>query len=187
MLDDVLGLLRTPLFVLSGTPITILAVLTALAILVAARVVGALIVRSIGRIFTARHVDTSIGFAISKIVRWLVTGIGIVVALSTIGMNLSAVVAVCAVVLVGIGFGLQKLAENFISGLLLLVERPIRIGDFIAVEDHKGTVEDIGLRATRITTRDGITHLVPNSELISKLVTNYTTPSTRLRIWVTVG
>lgn len=187
MLHDVLGLLRTPLFVLSETPVTILALLTAMAILVVARVAGGVIVRSIGRVFVARHVDKGVGFAITKIVRWLIMGLGVVVALSTIGMNLSAVVAVCAVLLVGIGFGLQKLAENFISGLLLLVERPVRIGDFIAVEDCKGTVETIGLRATRITTRDGITYLVPNSELITKGVTNYTTPSTRIRVWIEVG
>jgi potassium efflux system protein len=100
---------------------------------------------------------------------------------------MNAVLAVFAVLLVGIGFGLQKVAENFISGLILLIERPLRIGDFVEVDGCKGTIEDIGLRATRVTTRDGLAYLIPNAELISKRVTNYTSPSTHVRLWVPVG
>ncbi|HLL23843.1 MAG TPA: mechanosensitive ion channel domain-containing protein, partial [Kofleriaceae bacterium] len=183
----VMELLHRPLFVVSGTPVAVIDLVTAIAVLIIARIVGGLLVRSIDRVMNQRGVDASVTFAVSKIVRWVAVIVGALIALGTIGMNLSAVVAMFAVLLVGIGFGLQKMAENFISGLILLIERPVRIGDFVSVDGCKGTVADIRLRATRIATRDGVTYVIPNSELIGKTVTNYTTPSTRLRVWITVG
>ena len=187
MFEDFGQFLREPLVTLSGTPVSLFSILTALVILVVARLLAALAGRAITRVFAARGVEAGIGFAVGKILRWTAMIVGALVALTTIGMNMSAVFAVFAVLLVGIGFGLQKMAENFLSGLLILVERPIRIGDFIEVDELKGTVSDIGLRATRILTRDGVTHVIPNGDLITKPVSNYTTPSTQYRIWVKVG
>ncbi len=186
MVDDALGLLRTPFLEISGTQITALSLITAIVIVVAARLVAGILSRSLERLFARRSVDASVGFAVTKILRWVAVMVGALVALTTIGMDMNAVLAVLAVLLVGIGFGLQKVAENFISGLILLVERPLRIGDFVEVDDRKGTIEDIGLRATKLTTRDGLTYLIPNAELVSKRVTNYTSPSASLRIWVPV-
>jgi small-conductance mechanosensitive channel len=103
------------------------------------------------------------------------------------GVDTSAIMAGGAVLLVGIGFGLQKLAENFISGLLLLIERPVRKGDFIDVGGVLGTVEDIGLRATHVLSRDGVTVIVPNANLISGTVINHTVPTADRRIWIKVG
>ncbi|HEY5945243.1 MAG TPA: mechanosensitive ion channel domain-containing protein, partial [Kofleriaceae bacterium] len=103
------------------------------------------------------------------------------------GVDTSAIVGAGAVLLVGIGFGLQKLAENFISGLLVLIERPVRKGDFIDAGGVLGTVEDIGLRATRVMSRDGVTVIVPNSQLISNTVINYRQPTPERRIWIEVG
>jgi len=91
------------------------------------------------------------------------------------------------VLLVGIGFGLQKLAENFISGLLLLLERPVQKGDFIDVGGLLGTVDDIGLRATRVISRDGVTMIVPNANLVTAMVVNHTVPTESRRIQINVG
>src|ERR1041384_2088791 len=148
MLDTILEYLRTPLIELSGTPVTTLTLVTAIAIIVGARLVGSVIGRSVDRVFAMRGLDQGLRFAIGKMLRYAITTIGVIVALSTVGINTSAVMAGGAVLLVGIGFGLQKLAENFISGLLLLIERPVRKGDYIDVAGVLGTVEDIGLRAT---------------------------------------
>jgi small-conductance mechanosensitive channel len=103
------------------------------------------------------------------------------------GVDTSAIMAGGAVLLVGIGFGLQKLAENFISGLLLLIERPVRKGDFVDVGGVLGTVDDIGLRATRVHSRDGVTVIVPNSNLISGTVINHSVPTADRRIWIKLG
>ncbi|MDQ3364463.1 MAG: mechanosensitive ion channel [Myxococcota bacterium] len=187
MLSEVLDHLRTPLFVLSGTPVSLLSILTAVLVLIVARVLAGVLARSLARTFESRGAGMGIGFAVSKITRWVGTIIGAVIALTTVGLNMTALVAAMTVLLVGIGFGLQKMAENFISGLILLIERPLRVGDFIEADECKGTIVDIGLRATKVETRDGMTYLIPNGDLITKPVTNYTTPSTRVRVWVPIG
>lgn len=187
MLDTILDYLRTPLIVLSGTPVTTLTVITAIAIIAIARLIGAILERSLDRLFAMRGLDQGLRFAIGKILRYAIMTIGVIVALSTVGIDTSAVLAGGAVLLVGIGFGLQKLAENFISGLLLLIERPVRKGDFIDVAGVLGTVEDIGLRATHVVSRDGLTVIVPNASLITNTVINHSQPSHTRRIWVRVG
>lgn len=187
MLDTLLQYLRTPLLVLSGTPVTTLTLFAALAIVVVARIAAALIGRTIERVLDARTVDRGLLHAVGKITRYVITTIGVFVALGTIGVDTSAIMAGGAALLVGIGFGLQKLAENFISGLLLLIERPVRRGDFIDVGGVLGTVEDIGLRATRVMSRDGVAVIVPNSNLISGIVINQTVPTNNRRIWIKVG
>jgi small-conductance mechanosensitive channel len=187
VLDDILEYLRQPFVVLSGTPVTALSIVTAIGIVIVARVVAGIIARSAGRMFRSRGADHGLEFAIGKIIRYAITILGVFVAVSTIGVNMSAVLAAGAVLLVGIGFGLQKMAENFISGLILLVERPVRKGDFIEVGHVLGTVHDIGLRATEVHSRDGITVFVPNGELVSGTVINHSFPTTTLRIWVKVG
>lgn len=187
MVDDVLEYLRQPFVVLSGTPVTALSIVTAIGIVIVARIVAGVVARSVGRVFTSRGADHGLEFAVGKIIRYAITILGVFVAVSTIGVNMSAVFAAGAVLLVGIGFGLQKMAENFISGLILLVERPVRKGDFIEVGGVLGTVIDIGLRAAEVHTRDGITIFVPNGELVSGVVHNHSFPNTRLRIWARVG
>jgi small-conductance mechanosensitive channel len=187
VLNDILEYLRQPFVELSGTQVTALSILTAIGIVIAARIVAGVVAGSVGRVFRSRGADQGVEFGVAKIIRYALTIIGVVVAVSTIGVNMSAVLAAGAVLLVGIGFGLQKMAENFISGLILLVERPVRKGDFIEVGGVMGTVVDIGLRATEVHTRDGITIFVPNGELVSGMVVNHSFPTTTLRIWVKVG
>jgi small-conductance mechanosensitive channel len=187
MIDTLLQYLRTPLIVLSGTPVTTLTVLIALAIVVIARIAAAVIGRSVERVLAARGLDKGLRHSVGKITRYIVLMIGVFVALGTMGVDTSAIMAGGAVLLVGIGFGLQKLAENFISGLLLLIERPVRKGDFIDVGGVLGTVEDIGLRATRVHSRDGVTVIVPNANLISGTVINHTVPTADRRIWIKLG
>ena len=187
MIDTLLDYLRTPLITLSGTPVTTLTLFTAIVIIAIARIAGSIVGRSVDKIFMMRGLDQGLRFAIGKILRYAIMTIGVIVALSTVGINTSAVMAGGAVIAVGIGFGLQKLAENFISGLLLLIERPVRKGDFVDVAGVLGTVEDIGLRATHVVSRDGLTVIVPNASLITNTVINHSQPSHTRRIWVKVG
>jgi potassium-dependent mechanosensitive channel len=187
VLDNVLDYLREPLIVLSGTPVTSLTLLTALAIILVARIAAAIVGRSLERVLEARGLDAGLRFAVGKITRYVLIILGVFVALGTVGVDTSAILGAGAVLLVGIGFGLQKLAENFISGLLVLIERPVRKGDFIDAGGVLGTVEDIGLRATRVMSRDGVMVIVPNSNLISNTVINYRQPTPERRMWIDVG
>jgi small-conductance mechanosensitive channel len=123
----------------------------------------------------------------AKIVRYLITLLAVFVAVNSIGIRLDAVLAASTVILVGVGFGLQNIAQNFISGIILLVERPVAKGDFVQIGQAFGSVVDIGLRATRVVTRDEVTIIVPNSQLVSEQVVNHSAPSHNLRVSVEVG
>jgi len=187
VVETILQYLRTPLVVLSGTPVSLLTLLTAIAIVIAARIVAAVVGRSLERVLAARELDKGMRFAVNKIARYVIVVLGVFVALDTMGVNMSALMGAGAVLLVGIGFGLQKLAENFISGLLLLLERPVRKGDFIDVGGVLGTVEDIGLRATHVISREGVTMIVPNANLVTSLVINHSVPTNARRISIKIG
>ncbi|HUS30312.1 MAG TPA: mechanosensitive ion channel domain-containing protein, partial [Kofleriaceae bacterium] len=150
MLETLLDYLREPLVVLSGTQISALTLLTAILIIIVAKIASVVIGRSIERVLEVRDVDKGVRFAAGRIARYVVIVIGMFVAIGTLGIDTSAMMGAAAVLLVGIGFGLQKLAENFISGLLVLIERPVRKGDFIDAGGVLGVVDDIGLRATRV-------------------------------------
>lgn len=184
MLDTLLDYLHAPIVVLSGTTVTAFTLLTALAIFLIARIIAAMLGRGLNRVLERRGVEPGLRSALVKIARYALVFIGVFVALGTVGVDVSAITAAGAVLLVGVGFGLQKLAENFISGLLLLIERPVKQGDFIDAGGVHGTVEDVGWRATRVISRDGTAVIVPNSMLMSNTVINHSIGRQRRRIWV---
>ncbi|MGH7296961.1 MAG: mechanosensitive ion channel family protein, partial [Polyangiaceae bacterium] len=186
-LDDLTRYAHTPLTHLAGGPITPASILTSLLVVVVAFVLGGFASRGVTRVLTRHQVVHGARFALAKIARYFVIVIGVMVAVMSLGIRLDALLAASTVVLVGIGFGLQNIAQNFVSGLILLVERPVARGDFVQIGAAFGSVVDVGLRATRVVTRDEVTIIVPNSELISGQVVNHSVPSTNLRVTVHVG
>jgi len=181
------NLLTYPLIQLSQATLTPGSILTGVALLLASRYVARGLQLGAIALLHRQAINEGTQFAVGKVVRWVVMVLGIMVAISSVGVNLNAAFAASAVLLVGIGFGLQKMAENFISGIILLMEQPVRKGDFIQVGESSGVIVDIGWRATMILTRDQITIILPNSELISGQVINHSVPTKDLRIRVDVG
>jgi small-conductance mechanosensitive channel len=180
-------LLHYPIARLATGELTVGSLLTAVVVIVIGRLLAVAAGRGAGRLLAARGLPQGAQFAMAKIMRYLVTLLAVFVAASSIGIRLDAVLAASTVVLVGIGFGLQNIAQNFISGIILLIERPVAKGDFVQIGQAFGSVVDIGLRATRVVTRDEVTIIVPNSQLISEQVVNHSAPSHNLRISIAVG
>jgi potassium efflux system protein len=125
--------------------------------------------------------------AISRLLRYTIIFIGLVIATRALGFDLSQAAIVAGGLGVGIGFGLQNVVSNFAAGLILLFERPIRVGDIVELGATGGTVEKIGMRATLVRTWRGSELIVPNSQLISSDVVNWTLMHDRRRIEISVG
>jgi small-conductance mechanosensitive channel len=131
--------------------------------------------------------DRSLQYAISQIVANVVLVIGVFIVLENTGIHLGALTVFAGAVGVGVGFGLQNIASNFISGLVILAERPITIGDRVEVAGITGQVQQIRARSTVIMTNDNITMIVPNTKFIDSPVTNWTYGDPRVRFRIPVG
>ncbi len=181
------SILYYPLVTLSGGTITLASIVVGGVIVVLGFFIASLVGRMVQRILIARGASAAAQFAAEKISRYAVGLMAILVGINSTGVNISAILAASAVLLVGIGLGLQNIAQNFISGLILLVEQPVRPGDYIRAGDALGRVENIGLRATWVVTRDEVMIIVPNSQLISSQVINHSRPAAKIRFPVKVG
>jgi potassium-dependent mechanosensitive channel len=134
-----------------------------------------------------RQVDRGVRDAIKKLLHYALVLIGFLLAIGALGFQLQHLVVVAGAFGVGIGFGLQDIVNNFLSGLILLFERPVKVGDGIIVDGDYGTVVKIGLRSTVVETLDQAELIVPNSQIISQKVTNWTLSTRRVRLVVPVG
>ena len=126
-------------------------------------------------------------YAVSKIGGYLFIAIGFYVALKLVGIDLSSLAVIAGAIGVGLGFGLQNVISNFVSGLIILAERPISIGDRVELGEVAGLVTRINLRSTNIVTNDNITIIVPNSDFITHKVTNWSYGDPKVRIRLPVG
>ncbi len=155
-------------------------------------IIGIVVARAIQRwvaasILPRTRLDPSLQNSISTIIGYVGSIAVIAVAMGQIGLNLENVALVAGALSVGIGFGLQSIVSNFVSGLILLAERPIRVGDMILVKGEEGYVRRISVRATEIETFDRAMVLIPNSDLITGMVKNFTHANTTGRVIVNVN
>ncbi len=125
--------------------------------------------------------------ATARLTGYLVFVVGLVIGLQSAGVNLSSLVVLGGAIGIGVGFGLQAIANNFISGLILLVERPIKLGDRVEVGGTNGDVVRIAARSTWVRTNDNVVIIIPNSEFISNRITNWTAIDRQVRFSVPIG
>ncbi|SNY90849.1 Small-conductance mechanosensitive channel [Cohaesibacter sp. ES.047] len=187
---DFLSSMRRAIFSVEIGDLTIspIAILGALAVFFIALV----LVRSVQRwmersLLPATNLDTGLKNSIQTSVGYIGFIVAAMLAFSYMGLDLSNIALVAGALSVGIGFGLQSIVNNFVSGLILLVERPIKTGDWVVVGEHQGFVQKISVRATKIETFDRATVILPNSELISNRVMNWMHNGAMGRIVVPVG
>lgn len=162
--------------------------LTAILIILITYGISRLLQRMLRRsVFEQVHLNQGSQSAICRVLHIIIMCIGVFIAIQHTGIDLTALAAVSAVLLVGIGLGLQTITNNFISGLIMLFERPVQEGDFVEVGGIQGTVQAVNAYSTKVETLDRVTIIVPNSHFLSDNVTNWSFQESKVRLHVSVG
>ncbi len=187
--QDAAGVLGRELFTIHGVKISLTSLLLFTLTFAASVLLGRATRRALLRLLRRRGQGQEEGsaYALARIAQYAVSVAGVLLALENVGVTMTSLAALGAVFAVGLGFGLQNIAQNFISGLILLIERPVAKGDVVIVDGTFGVVDEISIRATRIMTFDSVAMIVPNNKLISEVVENRSEPDTTYRIRVDVG
>lgn len=181
-------LLRTELFRIGATPVTVATLVTVGLVLLATIALATLLERILERVLRARgKAGAGEIKALQRITRYALWLLGLTIALSTAGVNLTALFAAGALFAVAIGFAMQNIVENFVAGVLLLLERAIKPGDVLEVEGQMVRVDHMGIRTTVARTLDDEDLVVPNSLLVQSAVKNYTLRDPQFRVRVRVG
>ena len=173
---------------IGGAALTPGNIAAALLIMLVTLLLSGLTRRGIQRVFRRRHVeDAGTAAAVNRLVHYVFLLVGVGVALQTAGFNLTALFAAGAVFAVGLGFAMKNIVENFVAGVILLVERSIKPGDVLEAQGVVVKVEAMGIRTTIVQSRDGDHLIVPNSVLAQSTVKNYTLKKAAYRVRATVG
>ena len=188
LVASVRNALQLPILKMGSSPVTLWTILQ-LAVL------GALLIYLSGkfRIWVTERflVNTKMELgarqATGSIVRYAIIGIGLAVILQTAGIDLTALNVLAGAVGLGLGFGLQNIVNNFISGVIILFERPIKVGDRVVVGDVEGDVVHIGGRSTTVVSNDNISIIVPNSKFITENVINWSHNDRKVRFRIPVS
>lgn len=187
-LDPIFNILNYPIFKLGETSITplniiYLILLTIILFWLSNKLKNFLI----EKVLHKTALDIGAQQAIGTILRYVILLVGFLIILQTVGINLTTLNVLAGAIGIGVGFGLQNIASNFISGLIILFERPVKVGDRVEVGDVDGKVIAVGARSTRIRTNDNITIIVPNSKFIEENVVNWTFENKIVRFRVPIG
>ena len=176
------------LWSIDGHPITVKELVSSLLIIL----LGFLIIKFITwlvrkRLKATTRINENTASIIQKIVYYFLIVFVILFALRILNIPLTAFTFLGGALAIGVGFGTQTLMNNFISGFILLAERPIRVGDLIELDGSRATVEEVGARCTRVKTADNIHILVPNSKFLEQDIINWTLSDKKIRVKITVG
>jgi len=176
------------LFKVGDTDITLLTIIVVVVVIYVSSKIANLVRKYLNQSFFPRfNIEEGIRFSLSKLIGYIIIALGIIIALQSMGIKLAALTVFAGVLGVGIGFGMQNITANFVSGLAIIFERPIKEGDMIRLKDTIGVVDKIRLRATVIKTIFNEHLIVPNSEFINSVVENMSYGDLKLRIKVGVG
>ncbi len=177
-----------PLLTLStGLPIAVSQVVLTMAFVIFGLILTRYLQRLLGRQLTKAKVEPNVVQTIQRVFFYGLLALLFITALGMLRIPITALAFISGAVAIGIGFGAQAIINNLISGWILMSERPVRIGDFVEIDEHRGIVESIGNRSTRIKRTDGVHLLVPNSQMLERVVINWTLIDRNFRTSVRVG
>ena len=180
--------LHYTLFKINETPITPLSLIMFGVVVFVFFIVSRLVNRGLlRRLLTRFEFEQALQYTLIRISHYAMMIVGFIIAFQFVGVDLSGLTVIFGLLSVGIGFGLQTITSNFVSGLILLFERPIRVGDRVTVSGTEGEVVDINMRATSILSLNNITYIVPNSEFVSNTVVNWSHGDPKIRLDLEVG
>ena len=181
-------LLQFKLFELNNTPVTIASILVFAFALVAIVLLSRMFQHFVVKKVLARtSIEPGLQYNFARVLHYLFLGVGVLVAIQIVGLNLGALTVIFGLLSVGVGFGLQNITSNFVAGLILLFERPIKVGDRISVGDIEGDVTAINMRSSTVRSVNNISIIVPNAAFISDQVTNWSHGDRKIRLDVAVG
>jgi small-conductance mechanosensitive channel len=192
---NILGLLQPTIVVLDQlgvtlgglriSALTVIKAMLALAVLLWAATMASRLLEN--RIKSSPSLTPSVQVLFTKLLKIVLVTIAVVAALGSVGIDLTAFAVFSGAIGVGIGFGLQKVVANLISGVILLLDRSVKPGDVIAVGNGYGWIDSLGARYVSVVTRDGIEHLIPNEDLITNRVENWSYSNNLLRLRAPIG
>ncbi|HET6419819.1 MAG TPA: mechanosensitive ion channel domain-containing protein [Geobacteraceae bacterium] len=187
-LEMIKGYLEIPLVKLKGTEITLWTLFYIIVLIfLLFYLTGKLKKWVIDRLLAKFYVDIGVRSSIGSIVRYFVIAVGFVIILQTAGIDLTALTVVAGALGLGLGFGLQNIVSNFVSGIIILFERPIKVGDRLEVGNVSGTVQSIDARSTTLLTNDNISIIIPNSKFIQENIINWSHDDWKVRFSVPVS
>lgn len=187
-LDRIRTVARFPLFEVAGTEITVEKIVWSLLFLGFTLAVSWVVRRAVARAFRARGISDEGAVGVpQRLLHYAILIVGITIILNNLGLDLSALFAAGAVFAIAIGFAFQNIMQNFVSGVILLIERAIKPGDVLSVDGTMARVVHMGLRSTVVRTLDEEELIVPNSNLVQSTVQNYTLRDHLMRLRAPVG
>ncbi|MBE0502879.1 MAG: mechanosensitive ion channel [Desulfuromonadales bacterium] len=180
--------LETPLLTLGNSPVTIWAILQLLVLIILLFYLSAKLRIWLVQNFLPRtNMEIGARQATGSIIRYAIIAIGLAVIFQTAGIDLTALNVLAGAIGLGLGFGLQNIVNNFICGIVILFERPIKVGDRIVVGEVEGDVVHIGTRSTTVVSNDNISIIVPNSSFITENVVNWSHNDRKVRFRIPVS
>jgi small-conductance mechanosensitive channel len=188
LIDFIKKIINVKLIVLGGTVITPLSIFIFLGVFALLFICSRLFIRLVAKkILDRLSIEKGLHFSIIRVIKYSLLILSLLFSLQFIGISITGIAVMFGFLSVGIGFGLRNITSNFISGIIMLFERPIKVGDRVTVEGFEGIVTDIKIRATTVQTLGERTIIIPNSYFIESHVLNWSHLDKRVRVDIVVG
>jgi len=187
MISGILELLRYEVTSIGGTPITPQSFIIFALIIIFTFIASKWIRKILARSLKKRNLDKGQRHPILMLTHYIIIVLGIYIAFNFIGVPLTGLLAAAGIIGIVLGFGLQSITSNMISGILLMGEGSVRVGDVVEIGDKYGEVTDTGIRATTVKSFDNLSTIIPNQEFFTKPFTNYSYKESNIRITVPIG